>query len=125
MPIIMLATDPIQRETNSPLAVIDQRRVARKLSHVAYQCHLPQVTAAGKLWGLSPQDASLIKYVVPTTSSIARTRMTAVKVRQNRVDNQLYTGYGSHSSKCPPVRYTVHGTHMTVPYGLLWLSPLD
>ena len=32
---------------------------------------------------------------------------TAVKIRQNTVDHQPYTGYGSHSTKRPPVRYTV------------------
>jgi hypothetical protein len=28
----------------------------------------------------------------------------AVKVRQNTVDCRPYTDYGSHNSKCPPVR---------------------
>jgi len=33
--------------------------------------------------------------------------MMVIKVWQNMVDNQPYTGYGSHYSKCLLVRHTV------------------
>ena len=46
-------------------------------------------------------------FVNNNLSNIIETRMTAVKVQQNMVDNWPYTGYGSRSSTRPPVRYTV------------------